>query len=399
MQLASDRPYSVPNYHSSRKSRINDDRFARPPRPASTSEVDDIDKLVPRRQLSFLHRNTTPGAKDDSIASRINHLEDPEALLRVPKTTRRVAKRGSKVSTPDDRARTSGLSEFNTASKRDPSHLTSQKRDYVHTTDDPNPSKRIKINVIENQSQTTPIVPEIANQSYPNTRLRKNQLSKNNYENKIATKELVNQNIEVDDDETQSSEGDDNATETALTSKRLRQARAGKPDPYDIMDRASPFEISQDARYSRKKRASIDIEETNPRNDLNAIYQEPNVHSQRGKYTNTSQYNMPSEHIPSTYQVKPESKPSEHHYSAVAIGSTPSTQDAREGKAIEETLDARLSRIEKAIRVHEEEGIDEFIKAKLSTGNPNTLGTLTNEILLALVVPNDELLEQVIKIM
>ncbi|KAI1453025.1 hypothetical protein F4805DRAFT_445274 [Annulohypoxylon moriforme] len=403
MQLTSDRPYSVPNYHSSRKSKGNDDNFIRPPRPASTSEVDDIDKLVPRRQLSFLYRNTIQGDEGNSLASHENGPEDSEAHLRVPKTTRRVAKRGSQTSITNDSAKTGKPSEFNVSSKQDPSHPTgSQKRGNEHMTDEPNPSKRIKINVIRTQSQT-PIVPEVTNQAYPNTRLRESQLNKSNYGKNDTTKEQINQNIEVDDDETESSESEDDTIEPAVISKRSRQTRVGKLDPYDIMDGASPLETTQDSRYFSKKRATLNVEETEPLDDLGgsgAISQESNTNSQRGRYTNaSSQYDMSSEYTPRTSQVKPENKLSEHHQSATSIASVPSTQDERQGKPNEETLDARLSRIERAIHVQDEEGIDEFIKIKLNTGNLNTLGILTNEILLALIVPNDELLEQAIKIM
>ncbi|KAI0894559.1 hypothetical protein F4806DRAFT_108670 [Annulohypoxylon nitens] len=401
VQLASDRPYSVPNFNSTRRSRETDDSLSRPLRPASTSKVDDIDRLVPRRQLPFPNRSTSQRIEDDTQASRGNDLEDLEDHSIVPKPTRRVAKRGSKISTSNDSKRASDISGFDLASEQDPTRLTgSQKRGSDEAADEAYPSKKIKINVIRSQSHT-PTVPGSANQKYPNTRSRENQLIENSYGKDVSTQKPISQNIEVDDDETESSSGDDEDAETRLTSERLGQTGAGKSDPYDIMDGVTSFETSQDTRGSRKKRGPTSTEELDvPRSLVSSsstIRREFSTNIQDRQYSHaSSQCDMPTEHIPSTSQVKPESKASEHHQPASAIGSAPSTQ---ERKVIEETLDVRLSRIEKAIHAQEGEGIDEFIKAKLSTGDPSILGTLTNEILLAMIVPNDELLEQVIKIM
>ncbi|KAI2468214.1 hypothetical protein F4781DRAFT_279639 [Annulohypoxylon bovei var. microspora] len=401
VQLASDRPYSVPNYHSRRISRENDGSFTRPPRPASTSEVDDIDRLIPPRQLSFARRSTAQEVELDSLTPRRNNLEAPEPRLRIPKTTRPVAKRGSKISVPDDNARKSDRSQLDLASEKDSSYLAgSQKRGIDHTTAEAHSSKRIKINVVRSQSQT-PIIPEITKQSYPTT---SHYFGRNNHGNDTTIETEIAKSLGVDDDETQSSDDEDDVAKPVLTSKRLGQtktASAGKLDPYAIIDELDSFENSQDTRNSGKTRTAVNIEETNTPSDLSggssATHREPNISSQTSRYTNASSQCD----ISSKAEVKPESKPSErhHHQSTPAIGSTPSTQDAREGKVNEETLDSRLSRIEKAISAQEEGGVDEFVKTRLSTGDMNTLNTLTNEILLALVVPNDKLLEQVIKIM
>lgn len=401
VQLASDRPYSVPNFNSTRRLMESDDSLTRPLRPASTSKVDDIDRLVPRRRLPFPTRTTSQRVEDDSQASRGNDLNDPEDHSTVPKSTRRVAKRGSKISTSNDSTRASDLSGFDLASEQDTSRLTgSQKRGSDEAVDETYPSKKIKINVIRSQSHT-PTVPGSTNQKYPNTRSRVDQLSRNTSEKDVSVKKQIGQNIEVDDDETESSSGDDEDAETRLTSERLGQTGASKPDPYDIMDDLTPFETSQDTRKSRKKPVPTSTEELDvPRNlarNSSAVRKELSTNIQDRQYSHaSSQCDMPTEHIPSKSQVKPENKASEQHQPTSAIGSAPSTQ---ERKVIEETLDVRLSRIEKAIHAQKGEGIDEFIKAKLSTGDPSILGTLTNEILLAMIVPNDELLEQVIKIM
>ncbi|XDG06367.1 hypothetical protein ABKA04_005982 [Annulohypoxylon sp. FPYF3050] len=378
----------------------SDDSLTRPLRPASTSKVDDIDRLVPRRQLPFPNRSTSQRVEDDSQLSHGNDLEDPGDYSTVPKSTRRVAKRGSKISTSNDSTRASDLSGLDAASEQGPSHLTgSQKRSNDEVADETYPSKKIKINVIRSQSHT-PTVPGSTHQKYPNTRSR-DQLSGNNYEKDVSVKKQIGQNIEVDDDETESSSGDDEDAETGLTSEKLGQAGAGKSDPYDIMDSFTPSEMSQDTRGFRKKRVPTNTEELDVPRSLasssNIIRRELSTNVQDRQYSHaSSQCDMPTEHIPSTSQVKPESKAPEQHQPTSAIGSAPSTQ---ERKVIEETLDVRLSRIEKAIHAQEGEGIDEFIKAKLSIGDPSILGTLTNEILLAMIVPNDELLEQVIKIM
>lgn len=403
VQLASDRPYSVPNFNSTRRFMESDDSLTRPLRPASTSKVDDIDRLVPRRRLPFPTRTTSQRVEDDSQASRGNDLNDPEDHSTVPKSTRRVAKRGSKISTSNDSTRASDLSGFDLASEQDTSRLTgSQKRGSDEAVDETYPSKKIKINVIRSQSHT-PTVPGSTNQKYPNTRSRADQLSRNTSEKDVSVKKQIGQNIEVDD-ETESSSGDDEDAESRLTLQRSGQIRAAKPDPYDIMDSTTPFETSQDTREPRKKRGPPNTEELDVPRSLasssSAMRRELSTNLQDRQYSHaSSQCDMPTEHLPSTSQVKPESKASEQHQTTVAIGSAPSTQDARDRKLNEETLDVRLSRIEKAIHAQEGEGIDEFIKAKLSTGDPSILGTLTNEILLAMIVPNDELLEQVIKIM
>ncbi|KAI1089735.1 hypothetical protein F5B19DRAFT_466084 [Rostrohypoxylon terebratum] len=403
VQLASDRPYSVPNFNSTRRLRGSDDGLARPLRPASTSEVDEIDKLVPRRQLPFLNRSTSQRVEDDSHISHGNDLEDLEDRSRVLNPTRRVAKRGSKISTTNDSTRASDLSGHDLASEQDLDHPTgSQKRGNGEAADETYPSKKIKINVIRSQSQT-PTALGTTNQKYPNTRSRESQLSRNSYEKDIPNQKKMGQNIEVDDDETQSSSGDDEDAETGLTSQRSGPTGTGRPDPYDIMDSAPSFEMSQDTGVFRKKRGTASNEEPDvPRSIVSsssAIRRELSTNVQDTQYSNASSQCD----IPSTSQVKPECKvpdqQQQQHQTTAVIGSAPGSQDARDRKPNEETLDVRLSRIEKAIRVQEGEGIDEFIKAKLSTGDPGILGTLTNEILLAMVVPNDELLEQVIKVM
>ncbi|KAI1100929.1 hypothetical protein F4804DRAFT_317546 [Jackrogersella minutella] len=407
LQLSSDRPYySVPSYPRSRTASESSSSFARPPRPPSASEANDIDTLVPRRVLPFPPRRTSQRNEGDYLMPPTIDTEYSEIPTKISKSTRAVAKRGSQKSQSDNSARERGHLELSPArlpSEQNSSEQAgSQKRAIGHTAVDSYPPKRIKINVIRSKTQTS-ISPKVSKQTYPaevNHHLRYTQASKNSFKDKTAPNNQLNKNLEeIDDDETESStDSEDEVTNTTLTSKRLGQIKAtgtAEPDPYDSADDFGPLRKAQSNRNLDTIRA-VKADYARVPSDISwgssTPHQDSHVSSQPRRYINSSaQCDLPSE---AADQVKPERKVPEQ--------STPTPDEpptTAERKPSEETLGSRLSRIEAVMRAQEGKRMDEFVKARLAAGGPNMLETLTNEILLALVVPDDELLEQVVKIM
>ncbi|KAI5861381.1 hypothetical protein GGS23DRAFT_576568 [Durotheca rogersii] len=156
LSLPLERPYSVPTYPNQHTNGGNDDGITPPLRPATSSEVDDIDKLVPPRPLVFPQRRAAQEGRNAPHALRKGSVEDAKPAQKTP-STRAVAKRGSKKPAPASVS--CGMetvpSKPSTTSAVSPDKLAEpQKRPIGSTEPESNPVKKSKINVIGGQFES-----------------------------------------------------------------------------------------------------------------------------------------------------------------------------------------------------------------------------------------------------
>ncbi|KAI0836556.1 hypothetical protein F5Y06DRAFT_273748 [Hypoxylon sp. FL0890] len=405
LQLSTDRPYSVPTYLDYRTRSENSRSFARPPRPASSSDVDSIHRLAPSHPVLFPQQRTVQKAENDSLTLHSITAVDAVRPINTPKVPRAVAKRGPTTSSNDSSR--AGLNLTLLPPEQNSTEvIRAQKRATDLTAMKYFPSKRININLTLTQSQT-PVNPEVY--SLMNPHIRDTQVKKDNYIKDNTTKNETSENLEeADDNTTQGYDSENEATEVMLTSERSGQTgsvNADRPDQDDVTSKAGPVEGLQKARDPDKAAGIASALNNTPRNP-NAI---PEILDEKGqnhammrhRYTNAwNQCDIDLEAVPSATRVEPEATaPENHHQPTSVIRGITSARDAAEREVNNVTLTSRLSKVEEVISVQKEKGMDEFVKARLNSGDPNVLETLTNEILLGMVVHDDELLEQVLKIM
>lgn len=386
---SSNRPYSVPAYLDHTRSE-DYDNIAYPERSATSSAIDDIDKLVPPRQPPFLQRVVAENNEHDPKLPLLTAALEETAETDTPLANkRRVAKRGSMKSASNNTAWESVQTEQGELTE-------SLRRATGHTAVESNPPKRVKINVVRSQSRT-------ASKAY-HTR------------SSISGKQNINYFEEDDNYSTVAGSSDDdleiaNTVQTPKKSRYFGAAGTAKPDPYDIMGTASGVESPRNARKADKPHEAIVARGAGASDDRpgtsNATVQNLDVSSQYRvnshlEDNNTSaQYNMVSRAISSLTGPKfvTEGRGSRQLPKRPSVESLTTPGTVTESESDNENLETRISRIEDVIGIQRERGLGEFVKGGLVAGGTNVLETLTNDLLLGMVVADDELLEQVGKIM
>ncbi|KAI1406824.1 hypothetical protein F5Y13DRAFT_176288 [Hypoxylon sp. FL1857] len=413
LQLSTDRPYSVPTYLNYRTGSESGGSILHPPRPASSSEVDRINRLVPSRPVLSPQHRTTQEVENDPFSFH-STATSVEAIrpIKVPKITRAVAKRGPKTSTNSSSREGShaGLSLALFSPEQSSSKVVGgQKRATELTATKYFPSKRININVTltESQALITPIAPKAyspMDPHIPNIQVEEDHDAKDNILEKESSETL-------DDNTTQSSDSDGEVIEAMLTSENSVQAESAtavKSGQHDITNKFSSAEGLQKAKGTDKSAVVVanlkntNVVNVNPKCS-DVVPETPNGKSQnhivtRRQYANSwAQCDIDLEAVPNATQIEPEGRAPEDHHTVV--GGITTVQDTAQRKVNDETLASRLLRVEQAVAIQKEKGMDEFVKERLNSGDPNVLQTLTNEILLGLVVHDNELLEQIVKTM
>ncbi|OTA76210.1 hypothetical protein M434DRAFT_402539 [Hypoxylon sp. CO27-5] len=381
LQLSTDRPYSVPTYLNYRT--ISDDgaSFARPPRPASSSEVDNISRI-----------SSVSGARP----------------MKIPTIPRAIAKRGSKIQS-NNSSREDGHAELSLALFSPEQNLSEGARGQKLATELTAmkyfPSKRININVTLTQSQTN-VTPEAQSSTYPY--IRDSQVKKNNFtEDNSIEKEIGKALEEADDNSTQSSDSECEVTEAVLMSKRfvpVRPASAAESNQHGNIVKINSIESLQETRHSVKKAGGFLAPKNS--NVANVITRSLSKVSEtldgKGQAHSKAwtQCDTDLDVMYSAIQRKPEGEVlKDRHWPTSGVNTIASARDSMGRKVNDETPASRLSKVEEVINVQKEKGMDGFIRAKLGSGDPNLLETLTNEILLGLVTRDEKLLEQVVEIM
>ncbi|KAI0107631.1 hypothetical protein F4776DRAFT_644424 [Hypoxylon sp. NC0597] len=410
LQLSTDRPYSVPTYLNYRAKSDNGASFAQPPRPASSSEVDGISRLVPSRPVLFPQHRTTQKVETDSLTSHRISSVDGGRPMKIPTIPRAVAKRGPKTLS-NNSSKEGGRAGFSLALFPPEQNLSEaaggQKRATELTAMKYFPSKRININVTLTQSQTT-VTPEAHSPMYPY--IRDSHIKKNNFaEDNAIEKETSKALEEADDTSTQVSDSESEVTEALLTSRRLgqdRPASAAKSDQHGNISSINigPIEGLQETRDSVKKAVGVLTPKIS--NVANAIPTSPNALSETldGKDQTRSRARTQCDAdldvvLSATQQQREGEVFEDRHRSTLGVSGISNARDLMERKVNDETLVSRLSRVEEVINVQKTKGMDGFIRARLGSEDPNLLETLTNEILLGLVARDEKLLEQVVGIM
>ncbi|OTA56317.1 hypothetical protein K449DRAFT_387695 [Hypoxylon sp. EC38] len=408
LQLSTDRPYSVPTYLNYRTISDNGANFARPPRPASSSEVDNISRLVSSRSILFPQQRTTQKVENDSLTSHRISSVDGARPMKIPTIPRAVAKRGSKTQS-NNSSREGGHTELSLALFSPEQNLSEgaggQKRATELTAMKYFPSKRININVTLTQSQTN-ATPEAQSSIYPY--IRDSQVKKNNFaEDNGIEKEIGKALEEADDNSTQSSDSECEVTEAVLTSKRfvpVRPAGDAESNQHGNIVKINSIEGLQATRHSVKKAGGfLAPKNSNVANVITRSLSKVSETLNRKGQAHSKAWTQCDTDLDVTYsaiQRKPEGEVlKDRHWPTSGVNSIASARDSMERKVNDETQASRLSRVEEVINVQKEKGMDGFIRAKLGSGDPNLLETLTNEILLGLVARDEKLLEQVVEIM
>ncbi|KAI1388028.1 uncharacterized protein F4822DRAFT_300560 [Hypoxylon trugodes] len=408
LQLSSDRPYSVPNRPNQLVNRENSSNYTHPPRPASSSMLDDFHYSVSTRSSTLSQYREAQETETDLPTTDSVVLDNSALPVKSSNSTRRVAKRGSRTKLPNK----NNLEELSsTISPFDHGvdiPIGGQKRVNENTTLGPNSSKRIKINVFRGQSQA--VTSETSKSSLlANPKVQEPQSNKTNHMKTPTTEDRPTTFLgEFDDNTTQSSDSEDGLNEDLLTSKKREQADSTrKLDPYDntatvSLNHGAPNAKSQantgDIDHSQGTEVS-DISRGSGRTLDKLNIDNRNATSRYYRYADaSSQCNTPSEDVSGVAQTKFEEKLKCYSQLKTNSKGASNAQDMAQGNPNNEDLHSRFSRIDKMINVQKENGMDEFIKRRLNTGDPDVLETLTSEILIGLVARDGELFEHLFKI-
>lgn len=412
LQVSSDRPYSAPNYLTQRTRSESHGGLSHPRRPATSLELYDIDELAPQHPVVLSRRRPTEEIEDEFLSSHPTASKDAEPQAKPPGATRRIAMRGSRMpsqldsnSREDDSQDAS--STYVPSDPKSSGSAVGQKRVTTSTAVESQPLKRIKINVIRRESRTPTAAATIrrtSSSAYPYSQL--SQVSNGIYGNN-ATYETYDENVErLADDEiaTQGSDNEDELAKALPTSKKSRHFDVVKPNPYDTINESGPIKHPQNCRtldetrwFTNTKRAHVsrDI----PRSS-SATLQELDINRQshtlaRRQYTNASaQCDMPPEAAPVAIQAELEGGTPEPHLHPISlVKSTASSQEEKKSGFDNEDIDTQVPKIEEVVRAQEEKGMAQFIEERLSTGDSDTLETLTNELILGFAVHDEKLLE------
>ncbi|KAI1374509.1 hypothetical protein F4677DRAFT_426401 [Hypoxylon crocopeplum] len=407
LRRLSDRPGSVPAHLDRRISSENHGSSPYPPRPATSSEVGNINQLIPHRHLPFPQRRASQITRNNSLFQR--PITPGVAIQPRPTNTvpRAVAKRGSKRPPSD-----SALIPF----EQEPTiSARGQERATERAAMGSDSSKRVKFNVKGYLSWTS--AEPKASYKAPlkaDPYLHATEVDGADHEEaKIAIEEGINGNLEKPDDSTNvtgSSHRENEIPGSEFKSRTQRQvgtARADIPYSYATPGKVGLIGSPQRARNLAETREIANIRKADVPDGIIGSYtaklQELDVNRQislisHRKYaTASTQYDVLPEPVSSPTQRGSPGKASAYtHQPAPDVGNITGVEDVTVRKVDGED---RLVRIKEMLDLQEEIGMDGFIRARLRTGGPNLLETLANEILLGMVARDDELLKHAIKYM
>ncbi|KAI8956534.1 hypothetical protein F5Y11DRAFT_167823 [Daldinia sp. FL1419] len=421
LQLSSDRPYSVPAYLNYRTRHDGNSSFTYLPRPSTSLDLNSPERLG--SPLSgLLRQHDLNQETEENLTPRIATHKRAVLTQRALRTTRPVANRGPRKLPP---ASTNTLEESQReaipttiSSERETRILVQdQKRMISHTDRKPNPSKRIKFNVIQNHSQANIILRAAKRESPANsfhpqfTRTHETNPTNSNFTAEETTQALQNFNSDMNMTQNKTDRKCTASPRTEFTGLvSTRTTGGGKLTPYlNIINDAGPLKDPRRARASSDVHNVDKVETTHistnigsPRSsgassrELKRDHQDSNAIS--SQYTKTAtQYGVSSDAILSEAQEvgKHTNNNDSHdlHYKTVAIIS-----DEKESSHSNKDLDTQLSNIEELIRTQDEGGTDKFINTKLGLDDHGVLETLTNELLLGMAARDISLLERIVRL-
>ncbi|KAI2780350.1 hypothetical protein F4815DRAFT_469883 [Daldinia loculata] len=422
LQLSSNRPYSVPVYLNHRNRSDSDSSFTHPPRPATSLDLDSVDKSVSPHTTLFPQHGVAQNPEND-LSLHATTLAGTELSKGTLGTTRPVANRGSRKLTPLSTSTAEGSRrELSPAvvlsEQRTIGFVGGQKRTTSHIIEKSNPSKRIKFNVIRNQSQTVGTPKTSKKVPLANTfDTQPAQTPETNPMNSNTTTEEVNQPLEESNAKMTTAQYitttvDD--TDPRLVSNKLAKpkvADAPKPNPYDIINETGLFEDSRSVRALGDVQSARKFKTTDNSTNVDTLgafgvssrgldVNNRNLNTAYNQYTSVATQCGISSNVVVSSGIQTESGKlaNDVHSHNLHCGTIATTNDEKEGVYCSENLDIQFSRIEELLCTQNKVGMDKFINVKLKSEGTNVLQTLTNELLLGLAVRDVELLEQIAKI-
>ncbi|KAI1656308.1 hypothetical protein F4813DRAFT_131138 [Daldinia decipiens] len=408
LQLSSNRPYSVPVYLNHRTHSDSYSSFTHPPRPATSLDLDSVDKSVPPHTTQFPQHGAAQNPEND-ISLHATTPADTELSKGTLRTTRPVANRGSRKIPPLSASTAEGSRrELSPAvvlsEQRTLGFLGGQKRTTSHVIEKSNSSKRIKFNVIRTQSQTVGTPRTSKKAPLTNTSdTRPAQTPETNSTDNNTTTEEINQPLKESDVKRTTAQYlttmVDN-TGPMLVSNKLanpKAADAPKPNPYDIINETDLLENSRSVRALGDVQSARGFRTTDISTDVN----NRNLNTAYDQYTSVAtQCGIPPNVIVSSeIQIESGKLSNDIHSHNIHYKAIATTSDEKGGIYSSENLDIQFSRIEELLCSQNRVGIDKFITIKLNSGGINVLQTLTNELLLGIAVRDVELLEKIARIM
>ncbi|KAI1472258.1 uncharacterized protein F4812DRAFT_5480 [Daldinia caldariorum] len=379
LQPSSDRPYSAPIYLKPHARSGSDGSFTHPPRPATSLNLDSVDKSGPSCLTVFPQHGVAQKPEHDLLALRATTLKELESSRGAFRTIRPVANRGSRRIPQSNTSTVDG-----NHGELDPGVISSekplvrfeegQKRAASYIDVKPNPPKRIKFNVIQNQSQTATTIRASKQLLMGNTSdVQPTQARKPSSIN-TAAKEFNNGANMIQGLDT--AENIINKADLLGNSRSIRTSGNMQSAP-----NLQPINISTTVDTLRLSSAS-------PRG---LRVENQNLSMFRRQYIN----NMLPGAVSSEAQVETRAV-ANNSYSYNLHCETVARSTAREeGEHNSKSLDLQLSRIGDLLRVQDKDGMDTFIKMKFCSKGANILEGLTNELLLGLAVRDVELLESI----
>ncbi|KAI1806316.1 hypothetical protein F4811DRAFT_511645 [Daldinia bambusicola] len=395
LQPSSDRPYSVPVYLKHHARSGSDGSFTHPPRPVTSLSLDSVDKSETSRLAVFPQHGVAQKAEHDLHALRVTALKEWELSKRAFKTTRPVANRGSRT-TPQSNTSTveSNHEELSPSSISPEKRLVGieegQKRAISYIDEKPNPPKRIKFNVIQNQSQVTTALRASKQLSMGNTSdVQPAQIRKpSSIHSNTGAKEF-NRPLEEFNHGTNMTRGLDTADNIINKADLLDDSRSIRTsESIRGAPNLKPINISttnDTLRLSRASPPGLRLESQN----LNIF---------RRQYDNTAtRCGMLSGAVPSEAQVETGAVANNSYSYNPHCETVASSTTKKEGEYNNRSLDLQLSRIRDLLCAQDKDGMDTFIKMRFCSKGNSILETLANELLLGLAVRDIELLESIAK--
>ncbi|KAI0847362.1 hypothetical protein F5Y00DRAFT_121865 [Daldinia vernicosa] len=422
LQLSSTRPYSVPAYLNHRTRSDSNSTFTpHPPRPATSLDLDSVDKSAPSHTILFPQHGVAQNPENDLLPLHATP-EDTELLEGALGITRPIANRGSRKPRPASINTAEGsqqeLSPAAVPSEQRTIELVEgRKRAASHVDEKSNPSKRIKFNVIRNQSQTAGTLKVSKKVSLANTfDTQPAQAPKTNSTNSNTIMEKVNQPLEESNAKMTMAQCltttvDDTGPKLVSNElAKLKAAVAPKPNPYDIINESDLFEGSrsvrtlgdvQSARYFKTTDISTNVDTLGVSrvSSRGLAVNNRDLNTACNQYTSVAtQCGISSSPVPSGIQAESGKLAGDSHSDNLHCGAIVTTDDEKVGECCSENLAFQFSRIEEMLYTQNKVGIEKFINMKLNSEGINVLQTLTNELLLGLAVRDVDLLKQMVNI-
>ncbi|KAI2617830.1 hypothetical protein GGR54DRAFT_640914 [Hypoxylon sp. NC1633] len=441
-QLSSDRPYSVPPYLSHRMSNDGDANSSHPPRPATSFDVRDLDRMVMTRSVPLSQRRIAEYDPNGVLLPRTISPEEGVHPNKTQKTTRAVAKRGSRKLPPE--SKTDESSQTALSSQQDLSQsMRGQKRVAEYADGDFFFLKKAKTSMTMGHSQTdlaaeaSAETPSAANQGSQEGRV--GRVGSAEKEATAGEEDYANTGTLDGDETVTGSENEDGPLAKIKSRRKARMAgsstdtNAGKLDPCTTIDRPGSAKSPQAGGNPHSvpevtKSRNTDIIDKAP-GDMSrsrtpsTMLQEPDAESQgsaatRRQYTTASAQCDLSPYAARNFVPQKEldpdpdlelppfaCQPTPDAESLTSVGGATETNvgndhasenendDEEEGQASQLS---RIERIEEVLSAQRETGMDGFIAARLGEGGAGMLERLADDVLLGMLLRENDLVEQVV---